>query len=117
MMGLVILQQMFDLTDDGAVEQFCFNIQWHYALNITSSDDQHAYISAKTLWSMRDTLSTESLYHEIFTAALKTLEKLQTAHGFSPYSLQHAPPGTDWLIRPNHQEIPAEPQTPPPAGL
>jgi hypothetical protein len=76
MMGLMILQQMFDLTDDGAVEQFCFNIQWHYALNIASFDDQHAYVSAKTLWSMRDTLSTESLYHEIFTAALKTLEKL-----------------------------------------
>jgi hypothetical protein len=76
MMGLMILQQMFDLTDDEAVAQFCFNIQWHYALNITSFDDQHAYISAKTLWSMRDTLSCESLYHEIFTAALKTLEKL-----------------------------------------
>jgi hypothetical protein len=56
MMGLMILQQMFDLTDDEAVAQFCFNIQWHYALNITSFDDQHAYISAKTLWSMRDTL-------------------------------------------------------------
>lgn len=38
MIGLMILQQMHDLTDEQAVEQFCFNIQWHYALNITSPE-------------------------------------------------------------------------------
>jgi len=39
MMGIMVLQQMHDLTDDQAVEQFCFNIQWHYALNITNASD------------------------------------------------------------------------------
>jgi len=29
MIGLMILQQMHDLTDKQAVKQFCFNIQWH----------------------------------------------------------------------------------------
>jgi Transposase domain (DUF772) len=32
MIGMMILQQMHDLTDEQAIEQFCFNIQWHYAL-------------------------------------------------------------------------------------
>ena len=76
MIGMMILQQMHDLTDDEAVEQFCFNIQYHYALNITSPTDAAAYISHKTLWTMRDKLSTEEIYQDIFKSTLKTLEKL-----------------------------------------
>ena len=76
MIGMMILQQMHDLTDDEAVEQFCFNIQYHFALNITSPTDAAAYISHKTLWTMRDKLSTEEIYQDIFKSTLKTLEKL-----------------------------------------
>ena len=75
MIGLMVLQQMHDLTDDEAVEQFCFNIQWHYALNITSPADAASYISNKSLWTMRDKLSTEKAYNDIFTI---TLERLAT---------------------------------------
>jgi hypothetical protein len=32
--GVLILQQAFDLTDIETIEQLSFNIQWHYALNI-----------------------------------------------------------------------------------
>ena len=63
--GLVILQQMHDLTDDQAVEQFCFNIQWHFALDITNTQDVASYVSHKTLWSMRDKLSTDGIYNAI----------------------------------------------------
>ncbi|MGA7279770.1 MAG: transposase [Desulfocapsaceae bacterium] len=73
MMGLMILQQMHDLTDEQAVEQFCFNMQWHYALNITNPGDSASYISHKTLWSMRDKLASDGIYHEIFDAALQKL--------------------------------------------
>jgi hypothetical protein len=76
MMGLMILQQMHDLTDDQAVEQFCFNIQWHYALNITNSADVASYVSHKSLWTMRDKLSTDGIYNEIFASALTTLVEL-----------------------------------------
>ena len=34
-MGALVLQQSFDLTDEEAIQQYAFNIQWHYALNIT----------------------------------------------------------------------------------
>ena len=65
MIGMMILQQMHDLTDNQAVEQFCFNIQWHYALNITSPEEAASYVSHKSLWTMRDKLSTEETYNEI----------------------------------------------------
>ena len=76
MMGLMILQQMHDCTDEQAVEQFCFNIQWHYALNITNFADAASYISHKTLWTMRNHLSTDESYTEMFDASLQALAKI-----------------------------------------
>ena len=76
MIGLMILQQMHDLTDEQSIEQFCFNIQWHYALNITSPDDAASYISGKSIWTMRDKLSTEEAYNEIFATTLKRLAEI-----------------------------------------
>jgi len=66
MLGLMVLQQMHDLTDEEAVDQFAYNIQWHYALNITSTADADAYVSPKTLWTMRDTLTERGIYTAIF---------------------------------------------------
>jgi len=60
-MGLMIIQQMHNLDDEEAVNQFCFNIQWHYALNIADSDDAHAYICPRTLWEMRSLMSEHGL--------------------------------------------------------
>ena len=39
MLGIVLLQQMEDLTDEETVRQFSFNLMWHYALNVTDSSD------------------------------------------------------------------------------
>ena len=64
MLGVMILQQMEDLTDEEAVRQFAFNIQWHYALNITGDSDNISYICSKTLWTMRDILSQPILDNE-----------------------------------------------------
>ena len=76
MMGLMILQQMFDQTDREAVEQFCFNIQWHYALNITSPQDSASYVSEKSLWTMRNLLITEGLQDMLFESTLARLAKV-----------------------------------------
>ena len=76
MMGLMILQQMFDYTDREAVEQFCFNIQWHYALNITDPGDKASYVSEKSLWTMRDILATEGLQDKLFEDTLVRLAKV-----------------------------------------
>jgi competence protein ComGF len=57
MLGVMIIQQMEDLSDEEAARQFAFNIQWHYALDITGDSDKTSYICPKTLWTMRDQLS------------------------------------------------------------
>ena len=57
MLGLMIIQQMEDLSDEEAARQFAFNIQWHYTLNITGNSDKACYICPKTIWTMRNLLS------------------------------------------------------------
>ena len=44
MMGAMIIQQTEDLSDEDAARQFAFNIQWHYALNVTGDSDKACYI-------------------------------------------------------------------------
>lgn len=76
MLGLMVLQQMHDLTDEEAVDQFAYNLQWHYALNITSTADADAYVSPKTLWTMRDTLTERGIYTAIFEEVTTTLAEV-----------------------------------------
>lgn len=73
MLGLMVIQQMHDLTDEEAVDQFAYNLQWHYALNITSTADADAYVSPKTLWTMRAVLTERNLYQDIFNDVTKKL--------------------------------------------
>ncbi|MDF1534882.1 MAG: transposase [bacterium] len=82
MLGLMILQQMHDLTDDDAVDQFTFNKKWHYALNITGESDEEAYVSPKTLWSIRKILTEHNLYLPLFesvTAKLAVVFNVDTS--------------------------------------
>jgi len=65
-LGVLILQQAFDLTDMETVEQFAFNLQWHYALNATEESDEAKYICPKTLWNMRSIVTTNKLDKLIF---------------------------------------------------
>lgn len=76
MIGLMLIQQMQDLTDEEAVDQFAYNLQWHYALNITSTADADAYVSPKTLWNMRDLLIERGLYSVIFDEVTEKLSEV-----------------------------------------
>ena len=73
MMGAMILQQMHDLSDDDTAAQFAFNIQWHYALDITNSSDSDAYVCSKSLWSIRHIMTENNLYLPLFEAASKKI--------------------------------------------
>jgi hypothetical protein len=66
LMGALLLQQTMDLTDQQALDQLAFNIQWHYALNITEESDSAKYISQKTLWHWRQILTEQHLDALIF---------------------------------------------------
>lgn len=76
MLGLMILQQMHDLTDEQTVEQFSFNIKWHYALDITSPADATSYVSLRSIWEMRRIFIDENLYVTMFNKIAKKLEKV-----------------------------------------
>ena len=76
MLGALILQQSLDLTDEQTVCQYAFDLQWHYALNITEESDTAKYLSEKTLWHNRNIVATNKLEDEIFTAATTKLAEV-----------------------------------------
>jgi len=67
-LGVQVLQQTFDLTDQETIHQFAYNIQWHYALNITEESDSAKYLSAKTLWNNRCLIAEKELEAFIFNS-------------------------------------------------
>lgn len=46
MIGVLILQQLHDLTDAATVEALAFNMAWHYALDVRGEAD--VYFCEKT---------------------------------------------------------------------
>lgn len=76
MVGALVLQQSFDLTDEEAVQQYAFNIQWHYALNITEESDMAKYISLKTLWNNRNIVAQNNLEDDIFETCTEKLAQV-----------------------------------------
>jgi hypothetical protein len=76
MLGIVLLQQQQDLTDDETVNQVAFNIMWQYALNITDPSDVSSYVSPRTLWTMRDIVAKLGLEQSLFENVTGALTKL-----------------------------------------
>ena len=75
-LGVMVLQQSMDLNDLEAIEQLSYNIQWHYALNITEDSDEAKYVSEKTLWTMRQLLTLRGLDKTIFDNVTAKLAKV-----------------------------------------
>jgi len=75
-LGALVLQQAHDLTDEETVNQLAFNIQWHYALNITEESDSAKYICPKTLWNMRSIVVDNGLDAIIFDHTTDKLAKV-----------------------------------------
>ncbi len=72
-MGTVVLQQFFDLTDSETIKELAFNELWHFALECFDEDNQ--VISEKTLWTMRNQLVELGLSEQIFSVATDHLIK------------------------------------------
>ncbi len=49
-LGVLILKEMFDLTDAGALDALEYNLQWHHALDLTMEE---AHLPQKTLHNFR----------------------------------------------------------------
>ena len=76
MIGALILQQTLDLTDEETVREYAFDIQWHYALNITEESDKAKYLSLRTLWNNRNIVAQNKLEDDIFKASTNRLAKV-----------------------------------------
>jgi len=76
MLGVMILQQMHDLTDEETIHQYAFSLEWHYALDITDESDQGSYLCPKTLWAMRFLLTQQNLYRVLFENVTDKLAKV-----------------------------------------
>jgi len=76
MLGIALLQQQQDLTDEETIRQFAFNIEWHYALNVTDASDFSSYVSSRTLWTMRDIVARLGLDEVLFENVTDALKKL-----------------------------------------
>jgi hypothetical protein len=80
-LGVLVLQQALDLDDEQSIDQLAFNIQWHYALNITEESDSAKYICPKTLWNMRSIAvenELEALLFDGITNKLAAVFKVNT---------------------------------------
>lgn len=73
LMGTVILQQFFNLTDEETIQELAFNQQWHFALECFLEEDQ--VVSLKTLWSARSRMVSENIGVEVFEKATSVLIK------------------------------------------
>ena len=52
-LGVLVLQQLFDYTDEQTVEAFAFHTDWHYALDVRDESDQSMYVCERTLREYR----------------------------------------------------------------
>lgn len=62
--GVLLLQQLHDLTDTATVEALAFNMAWHYALDVRSEAD--CYFCEKTLRNYRRLFIAEGLDEMLF---------------------------------------------------
>jgi len=75
-LGVLVLQQVLDLTDEETVSQLAFNLQWHYALDIVGESDEAKYLCPKTLWSLRDLVIENHLDELLFERSVEVLAKV-----------------------------------------
>ena len=73
--GALILQQMFSLTDIETCNHFLYNNLWIEALNLGGQTDRNLYISPRTLWDHSKKMLDSGLMEDIFNAVTIHLAK------------------------------------------
>jgi hypothetical protein len=73
-LGAVILQQIFDLTDEETCDQLAFNQQWHYALDCFDPDEH--MVSLRTLWNVRSLVVKDDISKSIFNKLTDSLSEV-----------------------------------------
>ena len=68
--GVLLLQQLHDLSDAETVEALAFNMAWHYALDVRSEAD--SYFCEKTLRNYRRLFIEQGLDELLFRCLTET---------------------------------------------
>ncbi len=76
MLGGMVLQQMFNLTDDEARDALLFRVDWQYALDIADPSDAHVYVSDRTWRSYRQCCIAEGIDAVVFGELTDTLRQM-----------------------------------------
>ncbi len=76
MLGVLVLQQMQDLTDVEVVTALAYDLQWHYALNLGGETDADKYVSERTVRSYRGMLIELGLDGVLFEGLTEKLVKV-----------------------------------------
>lgn len=71
--GALILQVVFDLTDEQAAQAFDFDLRWHYALNMRGESDEDKYICVRTLKAYRKKMIDLGLEQALFSRLSRKL--------------------------------------------
>lgn len=66
-LGVLVLQQMLDTTDEETVQRLSFDARWQYALNITGTKDEDLYMCERTLRKFRE--KAVGIEEELFAIA------------------------------------------------
>lgn len=93
MLGVLILQQVNNFTDQDTLHAFMFDQLWQYALDIHDQSDDSLYLCERTLRNYRDMLVEMDGAQELFAALTDTLlrhfhvptqkQRLDSTHLFS----------------------------------
>lgn len=70
-MGILILKEMNDMTDRATLEEFEYNMQWHYALDVASN----SHVCEKTLFNFRNRLMDNDALMDAFNEIVKGIIK------------------------------------------
>ncbi len=73
LLGVLILKDIFDLTDNETLEHLEYNLLWQYALDIRFED---AHVCRKTLHNFRSKLLDSSRHRKIFNLLTKKIIEL-----------------------------------------
>ncbi len=69
-------KRLSELKNSWAVGDFMFDTRWRYVLDVPGDSDREAYVSLKSLWSIRKHLTEDGLYVEMFEQVTKKLAEV-----------------------------------------
>ena len=92
--GVLLLQQLHDLTDAQTVEALAFNMAWHYALDVRGEAD--SYFCEKTLRTYRRLVIAEGLDELLFRNLTDRLVRAFAVDGFDGAALGDAIADPAW---------------------